>query len=225
MLKQDQKGYVLSAIGMLLMIPIILIIPIALSTQEQASNSTDIFTKTDVSFRTVKNVIEDMNKQANTFIQIDSTVFREDQSSNLAGNLTTLFNKTKPINYQNSYAFTVDELTIEPDYSNIGSSMNNETGYINTNQGIKFKYEGLGTPYYALEGTGSNRAYYYNYTANLTININIEAKKLNSGYQQKIDRYYTLFFRINTRTSDAGEAATRVNNFFNNLKSGLNSYY
>ena len=63
----DEKGYVMSGVGFLLLIPVMIIIPVALSLEDQSSYLPETFVKSDTLFQTYKNVYADINSKVNEF--------------------------------------------------------------------------------------------------------------------------------------------------------------
>jgi len=224
MFSDDQRGYVLSGLGMLLIIPVILLIPLALSVQEEGSTSADIFTKSDTAYRAVSNIIDDVDKQiVDAIAKIDLTVYDYDKAVLLAGNITKVLNNTNVSNYQRAYNNTLDSLKITPHYTCSEPSFNNQSGTLYSSNGIIFQYgplyNGEGQYYGLVDGY-----YQYNYTANFTVNMTIFASKVGSSYNNTFERFTTFEFSVNTKTNSAATAATRINQFFADLKTFLINY-
>lgn len=235
MLIKDQKGYALSAIGILLMIPIILIIPVALNVQDQASTSADVFTQTDTVFRAVNNIATDIDnrlyEETNKFTDEGPTVeIREDRPKLISDYLKDVITITHTDTYLDSYAYILDSLEIEPAYNDTGINMNNTTGYARTKHGLIFEYDVIEDDQGNIFYTEGNRIY-YDYAVSVNINLNIEGKKdsainKQSGYKQNLDTTTGFTLKINTRARDGdeAEAAQKIDIFFTNLKNNLRTY-
>lgn len=224
----DEKGYVLSGLGFLLLIPIMILIPIALSLEVQSNNLPENFVKSDTIFQTYKNIQADINSKVNQFISAPSNqnsyygiygvTYSYLDSNKLAGNISYLYNSTRLSDYQNSFVNTVDYLNIQPAFSDHQITGDNITGTIPLNNGIEMNYG------FVNQSVDKKNYILYNYEMNVTINMTITIKKDTNGFNQNFVLVYpvTNAFYINSTTTDPVQAITNVKIFFTDLKTNPN---
>lgn len=211
----DEKGYVLSGVGMLLLIPIMIMIPIALSLQEEGSNIPTTFVKSDVVFRTFDNIRNDIKEKTMRLSDnLYNTTYKYDQAQLFAGNLTKLDNSISENIYKNAYADVVDSVEVKPGNYPRTFNMGNESGYIPLNNGVQvnYTYENM---------TTIKKDIIYKYRILITANVTIDVIKSNARHKEAYSISGSTIIFINTDTEDNATAASRINTFFNNLQSTL----
>lgn len=215
MIGEDERGYLLSGMGLLLLIPVFILIPVALSVQEHSASIPSTFTKSDTLYNTFKAIQRDMTSKVYDYgLNATNITYSYNQSSLFANKIKTLYNYTNKDLYQSAYGQTVDTLDIKPANPNLVLNMNNVTGIMPLKNGIVL--------YYNLTGfgpVGSNIM--YNYTFTTEINIIIELTKSNSGHNQTFDTRYEFPLYIDTSTNDNATASDRINQFFNGINSEI----
>lgn len=218
MIRKDERGYVLSGLGFLLLIPVIILIPIALSVQEHSTEVPNTFTKSDTLYNTFKAVQRDINNKVyDSGYEIINVTYKHNESALFGNNIIRLYNNTHKSIYHAAYGQTVDTFNIKPNYNASAPNMNNETGKIPLNNGIVL--------YYNLTGfgpIGSNII--YNYTFTTEIDISIELTKANSGHNQTFKTRYDFPMHVNATTNNSTLASDRINQFFNGVRTIITPY-
>jgi len=211
----DEKGYVLSGVGMLLLIPLMIMIPIALSLQEESSQIPNTFVKSDVVFRTFDSIRNDMKEKAMRFADnLDNKTYKYDEASAFAGNLTNLDNSISGDIYKDAYKYVVDSVDVKPNNYSRTPSIGNESGYIPLSNGIQV--------YYTYEDrTQDNKTniIYYRYRVTITVNVTIDVIKSNTRHKEAYEYSFAARISINTTATDNATAESNVKTFFNNLNS------
>lgn len=237
----DERGYVLSGLGMLLIIPVIIMIPVALSVMNASSDLPNTFVKSDTAFYANKNIQRDMSiKLANFADDIDNsnntniyswnnTPINNEQNANLlANNISSLYSTTNSSFYLANNSLGVDNLSVTAFYT--GQSMqnnNNISGVIPLKNGIMIAYNFTSVNNTTF-GKNNNQytEFYYNYTFYPIINSTISTTKANDG--QIVN--YVDTNDSSTVEIDVGNDPTQttinnhINSFFGNLKSLLLPY-
>lgn len=218
MIRKDERGYVLSGLGFLLLIPVIILIPIALSMQEHSADVPITFTKSDTVYNTFNAVRRDITNRVDDFVlETTNDTYEWNQHTLFANNIIRLYNNTNRNIYHQAYVPTVDTFNVRPNYPLTGVSMNNTTGRIPLRNGIVL--------YYNLTGAGlTGSDIIYNYTFTTEINIIIEITKGNSGHNQVFDTRFNFPMSVNTTTNNSTLAGDRINQFFNNVRTILTPY-
>ncbi|MGF7117495.1 hypothetical protein [Methanobacterium oryzae] len=211
-MRKDEKGYVMSGIGFLLLIPVIILIPLALSVQDQSADIPTTFVKSDTVFQTLKSIQNDINDKANNLKNsISKKTFND--PSDLAKCISVFYNGTTEDVYKDTYVGTVDSISISPASSN-HLVMDSNSGIIPLKNGIEITYSYVNK---TTLGTIGNNNTVYVYNMNITANMNMDIKKLNVGNHQNFNVAYTpVIFYINNNTNTA--------TFFSNLQNILESY-
>jgi hypothetical protein len=205
MIRKDQRGYVFSGLGLLLLIPVLILIPIALSVEQQSSNIPSTFVKSDTVFDTLKNIYIDLNDKLSDFAtSVNNKNFTN--QNQLSTPIILLYNQTQQSTYQNAYGSTVDSIQITPTSAK-NLRINSTEGIIPLKNGIVINY--------AYQGTNLTTRT-QDYDMNVTINSTIQIQKGNVG----TNKDYNLLF---------GEYAfylpTNVdrNTFFSSLSATISS--
>jgi hypothetical protein len=210
MFGKDEKGYVMSGLGFLLLIPVMIFIPLALSVEEQSTDIPNTYVKSDTVFQTLKNTLNDISDRTNDYKnKINKKTY--DNPATFASDIYSLYNDTKKDNYESSFVGTVDSYSVSPNLTS-SLSIGNETGVIPLKNGIEIKY-------FYINQTTINGKSVYEYNLNITANMIINIKKSNSGNNQN---FYTAFtpvvFYLNS-------AVTNPNTFFTeSLANDLKKY-
>jgi hypothetical protein len=222
----DDKGYVLSGFGFLLLIPVMILIPIAISLEVQSSNLPNTFVKTDTIFQAYKDIQADLSSKVNQFtgdpkknngIGTFGAVYQANDTVNkFAGNITYLYSRTLPNQYSDTFANTLDSVTITPGFSDTLSTGNN-SGTIPLNNGIKIDYLFLN------KSTDAGGYILYNYSMNVTINMNIDIKKGDGGLKQQYLANYPVrnAFQVNSTSKINSTAESNINTWFSSLNSAV----
>lgn len=208
MFGKDEKGYVLSGFGLLLLIPVMIIIPTVLSVQDQSSTIPNAYVKSDTVFQTVKNIENDINDKTNNFTNsINKKVYTN--SSSLSTSINLLYSSTSESVYKNAFDGTDDLVSITPN-STASLIMGNETGFIPLKNGIQLSYN------YTGQQNVTNELMYA-YTMNVVINIKFNIVKSKVGNNKNFYATYTpVTFYLSSSTNPT--------TFFDNLKTNLNGY-
>jgi len=209
----DEKGYVLSGVGMLLLIPLMIMIPIALSLQEEGSQIPGTFVKSDVVFRTFDSIRNDIEEKTSRFADnLYNKTYRYDEASLFAGNLSNLNNNISENIYKDAYRYVVDSVEVKRNNYPMTPNIGNESGYIPLSNGIQvtYKYDGR---------TQDNQTniIYYRYRITITANVTIDVIKSNTRHKEAYEYSFVTLIFINTTATNNTTAETNVINFFNNL--------
>lgn len=221
MLGKDEKGYVLSGLGLLLLIPVMIIIPIVLSVESQSSNIPSTFVKSDTAFQTYKSIQNDLTNKVNSFTNVVfNSTYSYNNSSKLANSISLLYNSTQPSVYQTAYGQSVDTLSIYPVNTGNHLTTSNQSGVIPLRNGINIYYA------YVNSSLQSNtNTVVYNYTMNVTINTTVSITKANNGIYKSINfNYPFIFFSVDSGTNNNATAQTRINSFFTSLNQAVQPY-
>ena len=221
----DEKGYVMSGVGFLLLIPVMIIIPVALSLEDQSSYLPETFVKSDTLFQTYKNVYADINSKVNEFtgdpkknngIGTYGVVYRYNDSNQLAGKINYLYSRTEEQYYKDAFNGTVDSMSIGHAFSDTLTT-SNTIGTIPLINGIKISYQ------YVNKTNDKQGNILYTYAMNVTVNMTINIKKDNSGLNQNFVMVYPISnaFQVNSTTTNNATAETNVAIFFNGLNSAF----
>lgn len=231
----DEKGYVMSGLGFLLLIPVMIIIPIALSLEEQSGNLPETYVKTDTVFQCYKDIQADIISKINEFlgdpkknngVGTYGVVYPYDHPEQFAGNISYLYNRTQVGLYQGSFANTVDSLNIVPIFKGTDSlTITSTSGIIPLQNGIEIRYN-------YVNQTTVNNFILYQYSMDVAANMTMIITKNNTGVNQNFVSVYHVpnAFYVNSSTSDSAAAAARVDSFFttanndNNLRHLLQAY-
>lgn len=211
----DEKGYVLSEVGMLLLIPLMIMIPIALSLQEEGSQIPTTFTKSDVVFRTFESIRNDIEQKAIRFSDnIYNKTYKYNESQLFAEDLKNLNNNISGDIYEDAYAGVVDSVKVEANNYPKTRDLTNESGYIPLINGIQIIYNYENT-------TITNNTIYYKYRITITVNVTIDVIKANARHKETCEYSFGSLIFINTATNNNTTAEENIRTFFNNLGSKL----
>lgn len=227
----DEKGYVMSGLGFLLLIPVMILIPMAISLEVQSNIIPQTFVKTDTLFQTYKDIQADINSKVSQFtsdpkknngIGTYGVVYNYQNSSQFANNISYLYQRTQVYDYQNAFAIppnnTVDSLDIQPAFT---SSLNtgNLTGTIPLINGIKIDYK------FNNQSVDKGNNILYSYSMTVTVNMTIKLSKNNNGLNQSFITVYPVqnAFQVNSSATNNATAINNVNIFFTNLNTNLRS--
>lgn len=221
MIFDDEKGYVLSGIGMLLLIPLMIIIPIAISLQADSSQLPSTFVKSDTVHRTFKAIEKDIQEQTIIFTEAvyNNTYSNKtyNNSAVLAGEISKLYNNTRESNYQQTYAGVVDTVRIQPNYQP-GISLNNVSGDIRMNNGINLQYTFVNNTTMA-----GKIVYIYKLTA--ILNMTIHVSKVDMSQEKRYEYpIRTVNFYVNSNTNNMDTARLNISAFFSQLETMLAPY-
>lgn len=201
---KDEKGYVMSGIALLLLIPVMIMIPLVLSVQNQSSNIPESFVRSDVvgdSFNTIAN---DLNTNVQNFANnVHNKNFTS--SNNMTNLISNLYNLTSAEKYKNAY-INLDLVTLSPRTAPRETlQMNNQSGVIPLKNGITIKYV-------YDQSNSTTQIHYYNLT--VVVNTTLSVKKDDTGQQNTItDVYGTYIFSIPYNTN--------TNTFFSEIENQL----
>lgn len=205
----DEKGYVLSGLGMLLIIPVMIMIPIALSVTNQSSDLPNTFVKSDSAFYANNNIQSDMSiKLSNFLINITNANYIWNNPNPLANNITLLFNTTNSAYYMQNNIFGIDELSINPTNPTQITQIyyDNSTYPTLPTSGIIVLENGISIQYIFSDNNTVNNEYFYDYTVFPVINSTITTTKSNAGHVQN----YVDINSSTTITIDAGNIQSSV---------------
>ena len=213
----DEKGYVLSGVGMLLLIPLMIMIPIALSLQQEGSQLPTTFTKSDVVYRTFNSIQNDIQKKIINFTDsIYNKTYKD--ASEFEADIKKLDDSIKEDIYKDAYSEVVDSVKLTPNNYPKTLNMNNESGYIPLKNGIQITYN------YINKTADNSGIIYYKYAIKVTANLTIDVVKSTARHNQTYEYPFDSQIIINTTTTDNTTAENNVKNFFDNLRSRLSSY-
>ncbi len=211
----DKNGYVLSGVGMLLLIPLMIMIPIALSLQQEGAQIPTTFTKSDVVFRTFDSIRNDIEQKAIRFSDnLYNKTYKYNESQLLAGNFTKLDNSISENIYKDAYAGVVDSVEVKANNYPHTPSINNESGYIPLSNGIQVTYN-------YTSRTITNNTIYYRYSVTITVNVTIDVIKANARHKRTYEYSFGSLIIIDTVTNDNTTAENNIRTFFNELDSYL----
>ena len=212
----DERGYVLSGVGMLLLIPLMIMIPIALSLQEESSQIPTTFVKSDVVFRTFDSIRNDIEEKTSRFADnLYNKTYRYDEASLFAGNLSNLNNNISENIYKDAYRYVVDSVEVKRNNYPMTPSIGNESGYIPLSNGIQVNYT------YENRTQNATGIIYYKYKITITANVTIDVIKSNTRHKEAYEYSFVTLIFINTNTTSNTTAEYRVREFFNNLNQAI----
>lgn len=216
----DEKGYVLSGVGMLLLIPLMIMIPIALSLQEEGSQLPTTFTKSDVVYRTFNSIQNDIQEKIINFTDsIYNETYTYNNASKFAADIIKLDDSIKEDIYKDAYSDVVDSVKLTPNNYPKTLNMNNESGYIPLKNGIQITYN-----YINKTVDNGSHIIYYKYAIRVTANLTIDVVKSTARHNQTYEYSFDSQIIINTTTTDNITAENNVKSFFDNIRSRLSSY-
>jgi len=221
MFRRDEKGYVMSGIGFLLLIPVMIIIPVALSVEAQSSTLPNNFVKTDVVFQAYQNINSNLNDKINAFINdpnvgVYNQVYDSSNAVGMANSIYALYTATSFTNYQNAYLTNgiypgvLDSLNFtpgDPAASHHGLNnpgMDQNSGTIPLKNGIEINYVLVDQNAIVFNKTSKKNITYALYNMNITVNMTLSLSKGNSYNQKDIYNFYgpIPFYVNSTKTND-----------------------
>lgn len=236
----DDKGYVLSGLGLLLIIPVMILIPIALSVTNQSADLPNTFVKSDSSFYANNNIQNDMSIKLSDFLDTVSdqnSPYQQTDSNLLAQQISTLYATTNTNYYLQNNNFGMDNINITPMYPpnqhleiryktdpnlppdllsnpmlpNLPSNLPVYGSFLLSN-GINITYQIINPSY------KQGNDYFYVYAFSPTINASITTVKNDSGLNQTfVDANNTGNLTIELNNNNP----SNVNTFFNSLNTSL----
>lgn len=225
MIRKDEKGYAMSGIGFLLLIPVIILIPFALSVQDQSTDLPTTFLKTDNDFRTYQNIQIDLNNKLNGFQNnVYGQFYNPCEAGKLAGNISALYFSTIASVYQKTYMSnngtapgTVDSITFTPgtpaSSNHLAINNGNDYGRIPLKNGIEIDY-GVVNWNQTINNRNGNSYNTTLYNMNITVNMTIDIVKSNTATHKNFYAVYgpIPFYVNSTQNNDLKQFFTQQNN-------------
>ena len=227
MFSKDQKGYVMSGLGFLLLIPVMMIIPTFLAVESQSSDLPTKMVASDTSFRTFQDIKTDIRNQIFTFgSKIDNQTFTYNQSGQINSAINILYASSTQPKYQSVYGSSDGPIQISLMPQTSGISAWDYTG------GTVWLNNGLVLTFFNTSGVykdAANGNWFCNYTVKTGTNMTISITNgPNSGHIQPYTEFLSYDFVIDTQNSEATNttAINSLNSFFQSIKSAIpTSYY
>lgn len=218
MFGKDQRGYVLSGLGLLLLIPVMIVIPIFLAVEAQSSNIPESMITSDTTYRTYQDIKTDVRNQVFAFgDKIQNGTYHSTESGNISSDIITLHSDTLETKYQS--VFNNLNITITPNYPKQSlSDWNYAGGTAYLNNGIIISCNNVTSPYLA-----DNNLYSCNYTMAVQSNMNISVDLVNryNGHNQNYAETYNYYFTVDSGQSTPDSAITSLNSFFKNISDSI----
>jgi hypothetical protein len=217
MLGKDQKGYVMSGFGLLLLIPVMIIIPVMLAVETQSGDLPNKFTQSDTVYRTFQDIKTDLRNQM--FIlgyKIDKKTFSISEEKNITDAIDAFYASTNNAKYQNTYDnnFVYVNVAGKQAPSIDLNQWNENGGTASLNNGYILTFA-RASPAYSI-----NSNYHCNYTmkiqANTTITVT-QGSAAETGHTQDYIETYVYYFVVKTNQNNEISANNTLSTFFHNI--------
>lgn len=221
MFGKDQRGYILSGLGMLLLIPVMIIIPIFIAVETQSSDIPTKMVTSDTTYRTFSDIKIDIKNQIFTFgNKINDQIFKFNDITTITHNIDLLYNSISE--YPN--IFKPLEIKITPNYQpSISGSWDVNGGNALLNDGLNITFQNTSAPYI---DTTNNR-WFCNYTATIGTNMNITVTNgPTNGHSQIYAEAFSYNFKVDSDVSEIADRETAINHFtefFNDIRTFLST--
>ena len=213
MLGKDQRGYVLSGMGLLLLIPVMIIIPIFLAVETQSADLPNKMVISDTSYRAFQDIKSDIRIQVFAFGDaVGKRTYQYTESGNVSSNITKLYSNTIASKYQT--VFNNANINISSNFTPSKSVWNSTNGYASKDNGIKISY---------YNNTGLYPDFDNHLSMNYTISIQsdmiitVDIGNGINGHSQPYAETYSYFFTVNSGSTDNVTANDNLNTFFKNI--------
>lgn len=196
---KDQKGYVMSGLGLLLLIPVMIVIPTFLAVETQSSDLPTKMVTSDTSFRTYQDIKTDMKNQIFTFgSAIDNRTFTANQSGQINSAIATLYASTTVSKYQTVFGSsnTPIQISLTPRQTPGLTTWNSTGGSANLNNGIVLIFFNTSAPYQ----NGTNGDWLCNYTVKSGGDVTISVLNgPNNGHIQPYTEFFSYDFVVDSQ--------------------------
>lgn len=218
MLGKDQKGYVMSGFGLLLLIPVMIIIPVMLAVETQSGDLPNKFTQSDTVHRTFQDIKTDLRNQM--FIlgyKIDRKTFKVNEDGIITDAIHVFYTATQTSRYQSAYGENFVKVDVQKNFAS--QPLNTwdawgGTAYLNNGYILIFANT---TDNYLQPKTN---IYLRNYTMTIKADSKItvvQGPEAETGHSQDYKETYVYYFVVNSNTANNQTATDAFNGFFSRI--------